>query len=119
MEDLQSPAVKTEVAAPTAKFYDSRRQAILTRYHGATNCRGSRISATCAAARIFVSYDHALNPGGNHEAAARKLAEKLEWPWIYAGGTLPSQDMAWVEAGEIEHLAIQRDRAKAAARRNA
>jgi hypothetical protein len=108
MEDLQSPAGATKEAAPAAKFYNSHRQAILTRYHGATNFRGSRISATCAAARVYFSYDHALNPDGNHEAAARMLAEKLEWPWVYAGGTLPNQDMAWVEAGEVEH-ATRRD----------
>lgn len=71
-------------------------QAILTKYHGPTNVKGSRISATCDAGRIVVSYDHALNGDGNHAAAAKALAIKLGWNGDYIGGTLPNGDHAWI-----------------------
>ena len=54
-------------------------QAILTKYHGPTNTRGSRISAAASAGKIFVEYDHALDLEGNHRAAAGALAVKLKW----------------------------------------
>lgn len=50
---------------------------IVTRYHGPTETRGSRIVATAAAGprrRFTMSYDHSLDPSGNHEAAAWMLA---------------------------------------------
>ena len=69
-------------------------QAIVTKYHGPTNVRGSRISARCDAGRIMVSYDYALNIGDNHKAAAQALADKLGWTVEHgmpalAGGALP------------------------------
>ena len=54
-------------------------QAITTRYHGPTNVRGSRIKATAAAGSITLGYDHALTLDGNHEAAAKALANKFGW----------------------------------------
>lgn len=54
-------------------------QAIITKYHGPSNVTGSRISAQAAAGKIFVSYDHALDLEGNHQAAARELVQKLGW----------------------------------------
>lgn len=54
-------------------------QAILTKYHGPTNTRGSRISAQAASGRIYLSYDHALNLDANHEAAATEYANRLGW----------------------------------------
>jgi hypothetical protein len=50
--------------------------AILTKYHGPTNTRRARISATNAnGARVFVPYDDAArNP---HHAAALALCAKL------------------------------------------
>lgn len=54
-------------------------QAIRTRYHGATNSRGSRISAQCEAGKVFVPFDHDLDLEGNHVAAATALRVKLGW----------------------------------------
>lgn len=62
------------------------RQAIQTKYHGPTNRIGSRISATCAAGRVYMEYLHNLNPAENHKQAAAKLATKLGWntgTWAY------------------------------------
>jgi len=71
-------------------------QAIVTKYHGPTDARGSRISARCVGGRIFVSYDHALDSEENHEAAARALARKLEWSGVLVAATLPDGSMAHV-----------------------
>lgn len=70
-------------------------QAIRTRYHGPTNTRGSRITASCEADKLTVPYDHALDIGENHRAAALALAEKLGWKrWIYVGG-VHAHDWYW------------------------
>lgn len=70
-------------------------QAIVTRYHGPTNHKGSRISARADAGRIMVPYDYALNVEDNHKAAAQALVERFGWtvdkgyPPL-AGGALPN-----------------------------
>ncbi len=76
-------------------------QAILTRYHGATNTKGSRLSASAAAGRIYMPYDHAHDGEANHKLAARVLMSKLGWTFgrgytDIIGGCLPSGDYAWV-----------------------
>jgi hypothetical protein len=72
-------------------------QAIVTKFLGPTNSRGSRIKATASAASITVSYDHRLNPEQNHDAACRALVAKLGWNTEYYGlawsrGELPGGD---------------------------
>jgi hypothetical protein len=71
-------------------------QAILTKYHGPGNVRGSRISAEAAAGKIFVPYDHALDIDDNHKVAALALIRKFGWERRaqdgLAHGTLPSGD---------------------------
>jgi hypothetical protein len=59
---------------------------ITTKFHGATDTRGSRITATMGAKRLTVPYDHALTAEGNHAAAARALAQRegLQGWWINA-----------------------------------
>ena len=55
-------------------------QAIETKYHGATNTRGSRISATTAGGkRIYIPYPHECSGADAHAVAAQKLAESLDW----------------------------------------
>ena len=73
------------------------RAAIVTKFAGPTNTRGSRIIATCQAGRKMVEYDHSLGTLENHGAAAKKLAEKVNWHGLWIGGGLPSQDgYVWV-----------------------
>jgi len=52
---------------------------IITKYHGATNTRGSRISATVQDGswkkRVYVAYDHSLPATG--DAVFRKAAEAM------------------------------------------
>ena len=58
--------------------------AITTRYHGPTNFRGSRISATIHDGadfkrRVFVDYDYSLSPTGDahHRVAAEEMCLRL------------------------------------------
>jgi hypothetical protein len=53
-------------------------EAIETKFHGPTDTRGSRISATWmeTGGRVYASYDHALDAMGNHEVAAKALLVK-------------------------------------------
>jgi len=52
--------------------------AIRTRYHGATNYTGARISATDGSKRIFVPYDYSKNGNENHCAAAQNFLDQDE-----------------------------------------
>jgi hypothetical protein len=65
------------------------RKSITTAYRGPSAANGSRIVASSAAGRAVHPYDHALTADGNHAAAARKLAERLDWPGDWVAGALP------------------------------
>lgn len=71
------------------------RQAIVTKYLGPTNFRGSRVKAVCDAETITISWDDALNPEDNHRVAANQLANSLGWigptmpGWRLIGGGMP------------------------------
>jgi hypothetical protein len=62
------------------------RQAIVTKYLGPTNFRGSRVKATASAGSVTVSWDHALDAESNHVAAAKALAVKYGWRGEWTGG---------------------------------
>jgi hypothetical protein len=74
-------------------------QAIITKYHGATNTRGSRISATAAnGARVSIGHDSALNSEQNHAAAAIKLCKRIGWKGALMCGSLPAGYVfVWVD----------------------
>jgi hypothetical protein len=75
-------------------------QAIITKYLPATNCRGSRIKATCEAGSVTIGYPHELSGMAVHAAAAKALVEKLGWGFAHygdlMGGQLPSNDYVFV-----------------------
>lgn len=62
------------------------RQAIVTRYHGPTNYKGSRVKATAEAGSITLSWDDALDSYANHAKAAEALIAKFQWGGIWFGG---------------------------------
>jgi hypothetical protein len=64
-------------------------QAIVTKFIGPTNTRGSRIKATAAAGSVTVAYEHALNIEANHARAAEALANKFKWRGTWAQGGAP------------------------------
>jgi hypothetical protein len=77
-----------------------KRQAIVTKYFGPSNSRGSRIKAKAAAGSVTVPYDHGLNADENHDVAAIKLAEKYHWldngSELVGGGLADSSGYAYV-----------------------
>lgn len=66
-----------------------RSQSIVTQYHGPTNSRGSRISATSSSGdRVYISYPHELNSEDAHASAAVALADKMGWNGTLCSGGL-------------------------------
>lgn len=63
-------------------------QAIDTKYYGPTNYRCARIRVRCQARTMFVYWDHSLGIEPNHDAAAKTLAEKLDWRGRWFSGAL-------------------------------
>ena len=78
--------------------------AIETKYHAATNTRGTRYSAsTCNGQRMIMSADYSLDAEGNQRKIAELLADKYDWRQhpeskrrfeLVGGGT--KNGMAWV-----------------------
>jgi hypothetical protein len=67
------------------------RQAIVTKYIGPTNTRGSRIKATADAGSITVPFNYRLKTfEENHRAAAVALQNKFNWQGNLIGGSLPA-----------------------------
>ena len=77
-------------------------QAITTKYLPATNHRGSRIKASCAAGSITIGYDHSEEP---HRAAALALITRLGWlghgEW-HEGGLPDGKGSVFVCVGKLE-----------------
>lgn len=73
-------------------------QAIRTRYHGATNTKGSRFSAKGEAKTMYFPFDYSDNSGNNHESAAYAYANSLGW--LNKGDTLEGgvfgHDTYWI-----------------------
>ena len=62
-------------------------QSIMTKYHGATNAHGSRITATSASGlHVTVPYDDELSNLAAHRRAADALLKKLNWSGRLIGG---------------------------------
>ena len=81
-------------------------QAIVTKYHGPTNSKGSRIKATCDAGSVTIPYPHELSGEDKHRAAADKLVAKLGWTDKFygelVGGGLPNNGgMVFVFTGAV------------------
>jgi len=53
--------------------------AITTKYHGATNTRGARISATANGHRVYISYPYEFSGAEAHFQAAKQLCIKMNW----------------------------------------
>jgi len=67
------------------------RQAIVTKYHGPTNTKGSRISVTTASGiRHYCPYQYELGSEDNHRRAAQLIAEHMRWSGEWRGGATPS-----------------------------
>lgn len=68
------------------------RQAIVTKYLGPTNHRGSRIKVKAYAGSKTYAWDHALDTNENHTKAAYAYATELGWldrGETLTGGSMP------------------------------
>ena len=65
-------------------------QAIITKYHGPTDTKGARISATTEAGRVYVPLDHSLDTEARHRVAAQALADRMGWSGQLIAGALPN-----------------------------
>lgn len=75
-------------------------QAIITRYLGPTNTRGSRIKATCYAGSTTVPFSYDCETETAHARAAQALCEKLGWKgaWVAGGATPDGRGNAYVQS---------------------
>lgn len=82
-------------------------KAIRTQYHGPTDRRGSRISATSGekGQRVYLSDWGSLTTSGGHAMAAKRLCEKMGWPTDLIGGGFPDGSMVWVFAKSPDRTA--------------
>lgn len=79
------------------RTHPGRGQAIRTKYHGATNTRGSRITAASGGTKCTIPYPCELSGEAVHRKAAEALAAKLGWTGRMVGGEL-SDGWAYVFA---------------------
>jgi len=64
-------------------------KAITTKYHGPTDRKGARVSATDNDGnRITISYPYELSGEAVHRKAAEALCTKMNWPGKIAGGSV-------------------------------
>lgn len=63
-------------------------KAISTRYHGPTNTRGSKITASDEDGnRVSIGYPHELSGEACHRKAAETLCAKMGWTGNLIGGS--------------------------------
>ena len=64
-------------------------KAIRTKYHGPTDTRGPRITASDEDGnRVSIPYPYELSGEAVHRKAADRLCEKMNWTGQLAGGAL-------------------------------
>lgn len=64
-------------------------KAITTKYHGPTNTRGARISASdLDGNRVSIPYPHELSGEDVHRKAAEALMAKMDWTGPLVGGAV-------------------------------
>ena len=76
--------------------------AITTKFHGATNTKGSRVSASANGHRVYVSYPHELSGAEVHFQAVKKPCDKLDWHGdLISGGTETGYVFCFAKSGKF------------------
>lgn len=84
-------------------------KAIVTKYHGCTNTRPARMTATAEGVKtITLPLDDHLSIEENHRAAAMILAQKYNWSTRLISGALPDGSIAHTFAPKNLVDALQR-----------
>ena len=66
-------------------------EAIVTKYHGATDKKGSRVTATaCGGLKVSIPYPHELSGEAVHMAAAAALMAKAGLKGKLVAGLMPT-----------------------------
>ena len=77
-------------------------KAIITKYHGPTEYKGSRIIASDGDGnKVVVSYDPAFSSDANHELAACALCYKMNWHGKLCAGDLTNGCRVYVWWSEV------------------
>lgn len=77
-------------------------KAIVTKYHGPTNFKGSRITASDEDGnRVTISYPYELSGEAVHRKAAEALCMKMNWTGTLASGSL-KHGYVFVFTGEVQ-----------------
>ena len=80
-------------------------KAIVTKYHGPSNIKGSRYSATAEGGnRIIKSADDRVSSDDNHAHAAIALCNKMDWRGELVSGGLPNGNTVFVFTGRGKNL---------------
>jgi hypothetical protein len=75
-------------------------QAILVKYYGPTNTRGTRLTARAEAGSVTLPREYGLNVDDDARRVAAALCEKFGWNADnLVGGGLPNGDRVFVFAG--------------------
>jgi hypothetical protein len=75
------------------------RQSIITYFIGPTNYRGSRIKAKASGgSSVTLDWDHAMNPAGNHRAAAKAPLTSWNGPASLSRAAWRSGSPVWAIA---------------------
>lgn len=72
------------------------KKAIITKYLGPTDFKGSRIKASCFGGNVTVGYSSELSTEQNHALAAEMLLKKMGWAYETVAGVLPSGEYCFV-----------------------
>jgi len=75
-------------------------RAIITKYLGSTESRGSRIKATIVdyPQSLTIPWNYGEDAWANHLLAAKALAQETGWGGAWLGGTLGDGRWAWVRS---------------------
>ena len=89
-------------------------KAIETKYHGPTNTRGARISASdLDGNRISLPYPHELSGEAVHRQAAEALRDKMGWAGEMIGGaTKRGYAFVFVTFEDVEAMIARAELAK-------
>ena len=86
-------------------------KAILTKYHGATNTKGSRVSASdCDGNRVTITWQGEFDTEPNHRAAADALCAKMGWVGGEMAGGFTKDGMAFVFTSMPKFTKLDRKR---------
>jgi hypothetical protein len=77
-------------------------RAIVVKYQGPTDGRGSRLKATCGGpSSISIPYDSTYNDDVNYLRAAQALQKKMGWTGKLIPGAMPDgRSVVFVNAGK-------------------